>query len=1346
MKLTRRFTTPLTKAGPGSLHVKALVVAACVAAALAQRAAIAPWVGDRAPYVTLFVCVMIAAWFGGTASGLAVSLIGVPLFVWLFVALPHAGLVDTGDVLMALVVLVQCVAASFLCGTMRRSLRGWRRARQQATLDFQNMADHAPGFVWCTNDSGDTGFVNQAWRTFTGVSPNVREVDRLQLVHPSDLARVRALVADAQAAGVPYQVEYRLRRADGVYRWILEHAVPRLSREGRFEGFTGSGADITPSHQERDELRFIGDLHRGLAASLDLHRTAETLTRAVVPALADWCSIHLLDEQDGGLRPVHLHHIDPEKVLRANESARRGAGPGPAPGIARCFERILLEGEPRVVTRIDESFLAELATDEDHLLHLRTLGLVSFVAVPLRVAGRTIGVLAFATAESCRHFGHEFLPLALKIGGIGAFALENARLHRGVREALAAEERARRDRERSERQFRAAWDADIFGICLVDRSGAISAGNDTFLRLVGQSREDLAAGQVELRSRLGDRVHRFGAFLWENLTDARRCEPFENVCIRADGTEFPVLVGGNVNPDGATAIVFLLDLSARRAAETELQRQRGLLKTIIDAVPAMVAYVDPRERLLLHNLQSEKWLGLESAAIQDATLREVLGEEGHAQARPHLREAFAGRHVSHEMCIHGAGRTRDVMLSYRPDLDPAGRVVGVVLHAYDITESRRLAADLARSERRHRTLITHSAAVVWTADARGVIQEVNGWEEFTGMPVTPGTCPLWFRLVHPADRQRVKDYWLHVPEGDHVWETGYRMLASDGRYHHVQARAAAITRPDGAIEEWIGTITDVTQRVEAEQSLRRKEAELKLIVDKMPALVSYVGRDLRHGLANLAYEKWFGVPPERIRGSTVAELLGDEAFARLAPRFERVMRGEEVAFEELVQYRLGGPRWVNALFTPHFDDSGEVLGCFVLVLDITSRKQSEREMAELVERYRFLADAMPQNVWTADAQGRLDYVNQRFTDYAGMPGDRLRQAQWADIVHPDDAPETTRRWRQALSTGERYAAEHRLRDASGRYHWFLSLAIARRDASGQVVQWVGAATNIDAQRRAYLELAEARAELRRHADHLESEVRQRTARLSEVNEELEAFTYSASHDLRVPLHHIHGFAQAILEDREAGLSPAGHANMRLILNATQRMDTLIMDLLAYSRLSRAEIVIAPTDLEPILNDVLAQHRGTIQAKHALVEIARPLPLVPADRVGLQQILFNLVGNALKFVPAGRRPEIRIHVERRERRHRLWVEDNGIGIDKRHHEGVFKLFQRLHGTRDYAGTGIGLSLVKRAAERMGGACGVESVPGHGSRFWVEFQVAEAGDPETGADEVAAESLGLAERVA
>lgn len=1315
--LSRPLLAPCQPDHPTPRLLLVSVVLACVLAALVQRWALQPWLGDRAPYITVFAMVLFATWLAGTRAGLAVTALGVPACLWLFAGPGNGQGLLGANGWVAGFAAAQCAAIAYLGGALRRARDGGRRARDQAISDFETLADHAPGFVWSTPGEGEAGFVNQAWRSFTGVRAGPKKVDRLAWVHPTDLARLRAVLADARAAGAPYQVEYRLRRADGVYRWILEHGVPRLSADGVFEGFTGSGTDITSSHQERAELRFIGGLQQGLASSLDPQLTAETVTRAVVPELADWCCLQLIDERDGGLRPVEIHHADAGRRAAARAQGRRARADG---GLAPGPARLLREGEPHLVARVDEGFLAEYARDEQELDYLRGLGLVSHVAVPLRVAGRTIGLLSFASAESGRIFTRETMDLAAKIGGIAALALENARLHRGVREALAAEERARQEREHSERQFRSAWDADIFAICLIERTGRVRAGNMAFLRLCGHTPEDLEAGRIELRSRLGERVEAFGAFVWENLAEGRRCEPFEKICIRSDGTELPVYVGGSLHADGETAIMFLLDLSARKAAEQELQRQRGLLKTISDAVPAMVAYIDPEERFVVHNRQFENWLGLGADDIRGRALVDLLDPEAVPLLRPRLRTALQGVCDSHEMAIRTGERRRDFMVSYQPDLDASGKVLGVVVHAYDITEARSMAAELASSERRHRTLVTASAAIVWTTDAEGTLQKVDGWPEFTGLPVEPGTCPLWFQLIHPADRDRVKGRWLDSAAGNRAWEETYRMLAADGRYHHVHARAAAVTGADGTIEEWIGTVTDVTKRVEAEQSLRRKEAELQLIVDTMPALVSYVGRDLRYGLANRAYEKWFGVEPEAIRGRPVAEVLGERAFALLGPRFARVMHGEEVAFEEQIEYRHGGVRWINGLYTPHRDESGEILGCFVLVLDITARKHAEQQMAELAERYRFLADAMPQNVWTADAAGRLDYVNQRWCDYVGKEAREIIPDHLTGVIHPDDAEETLSRWRQAVASGERYATEHRLRDHAGNYHWFLSLALARRDQQGRVVQWVGTATNIDAQRRAYLELAEARAELRRHADHLESEVRARTARLSEVNEELEAFTYSASHDLRVPLHHIHGFAQAIIEDRDAGLSPSGHANLRMILNSTERMDKLIRDLLAYSRLSRADILVEAIPFEPILHEVLAQHRATIEAKHAIIHVERPLPPVPADRVGLQQILFNLIGNALKFSAEDRVPEVRIRVEQGAGRARLWVADNGIGIEPHHHDGVFKLFQRLHSARDYSGTGIGLSLVKRAAERMGGICGLESEPGVGSRFWIDFR--------------------------
>jgi PAS domain S-box-containing protein len=758
-------------------------------------------------------------------------------------------------------------------------------------------------------------------------------------------------------------------------------------------------------------------------------------------------------------------------------------------------------------------------------------------------------------------------------------------------------------------------------------------------------------------------------------------------------------------------------------SESALETQRALLKTIIDAVPAMVAYIDRDERFVLHNRQYETWLGLKHDDIHGKTVREVLGDARYPEAQPHLQAALAGNNVRYEKTLLSPHKNRDAMVTFRPDIRPDGRVAGVVIHAFDITESRRMAVAVSRSEKRYHTLVTATASIVWIASPQGKVGEANGLAEFTGRPVEGELTVFWTSLIHPDDRGEAVASWERAFRTERSWDCVYRMLAADGRYHHVHSRGAAVVNADGEVEEWIGTVHDIHQRIEAEESLRLKESELKLVVDTMPALVAYVDKDLRYGLTNRAYHQWFGIDPESMRGRRITEVLGQEAYAAIRGEIQRVLAGETVRYESLMPYVHGEPRWVSATFTPHRGQDGCVLGYFCLVLDITERKTTEQKLADLLDRYRFLADAMPQCVWTTDAAGQQDYASRRWIDYTGVPV--TDSARWPDIIHPDDLEATRRRWQDAVATGKPYQMEHRLRDRFGNYHWFLSLALARRDDTGAIVQWVGTATNIDEQRRAYAELTAARAELRRHADDLENVVRLRTARLEEVNAELEAFTYSASHDLRAPIRHIRGFAEAVLADAGATLSEENQTNLRLILSSACRMDTLICDLLAYSRLSRDEIILVPLALDAVVADVVADQRATIKNQHAEILVHGALPLVMADRVGLQQVLANLVGNALKFVAPGVAPRVVIRAELRGTRVRLWVEDNGIGIEPRYHEDIFTLFRRLHGAKTYAGTGIGLSLVRKGMTRMDGECGVESAPGAGSRFWLDFQAAPIG---------------------
>ncbi len=265
-----------------------------------------------------------------------------------------------------------------------------------------------------------------------------------------------------------------------------------------------------------------------------------------------------------------------------------------------------------------------------------------------------------------------------------------------------------------------------------------------------------------------------------------------------------------------------------------------------------------------------------------------------------------------------------------------------------------------------------------------------------------------------------------------------------------------------------------------------------------------------------------------------------------------------------------------------------------------------------------------------------------------------------------------------------------------------------------------------------------RDQLQHYATQLEQRVAERTTALQEANSELEAFAYSVSHDLRAPLRAMQGFAQALLEDCTHQLDACGRDYAQRIGSAASRMDTLINELLTYSRLSRTDLRLQPISLTTVVAEALAELEAEIQENNALVRVEESLPEVIGHRTTLVQVLTNLLANAIKFVTPGVQPQIRVWAEelfqageaggqgRQDEGNnfecrwvRLWVEDNGIGIAPEHQQRIFRVFERLHGVDVYPGTGIGLAIVRKGAERMGGHIGVESQVGQGSRFWVQL---------------------------
>ena len=260
--------------------------------------------------------------------------------------------------------------------------------------------------------------------------------------------------------------------------------------------------------------------------------------------------------------------------------------------------------------------------------------------------------------------------------------------------------------------------------------------------------------------------------------------------------------------------------------------------------------------------------------------------------------------------------------------------------------------------------------------------------------------------------------------------------------------------------------------------------------------------------------------------------------------------------------------------------------------------------------------------------------------------------------------------------------------------------------------------DISARRKAEEGLRDAKALQARRTAELESIVGLRTAELRLSNAQLETFVYSIAHDLRAPLRSMQGFSQLLVREHAAKLNQQGRNYARFIDTAAQTMDHLLSDLLTFSHVSQQKIELTPVALETVVQSALSGCETEIQESRARVENIPPWPAVMAHASTLRQVLVNLIGNAVKFVSSAP-PQVRLRSEERPGGIvRIWVEDNGIGIPVEFHERIFQVFKRLH-PQAYAGTGIGLAIVQKGVERMGGRVGLESASGAGSKFWVEL---------------------------
>jgi PAS domain S-box-containing protein len=346
----------------------------------------------------------------------------------------------------------------------------------------------------------------------------------------------------------------------------------------------------------------------------------------------------------------------------------------------------------------------------------------------------------------------------------------------------------------------------------------------------------------------------------------------------------------------------------------------------------------------------------------------------------------------------------------------------------------------------------------------------------------------------------------------------------------------------------------------------------------------------------------------------------------------------------------------------------------------------------------------------ANFGGYILQSNPAWESTLGYSEEELRSRSGLDLAHPDDYPEMLAKFEELKRGNCTTYFEARYRCKDGTYKW---------------LGWTAAPFVSEKLIYIFARDITRRKETEAQVQNLNKELSSQLAALTETNRQLEAFNYSISHDLRAPLRSMQCFAQALLDECGAGLGKEGKDYADRIIKSSHHMDALLRDLLQYSRVARSELDIDAVALEFVVKDAVDQNEKEIADKKATVEIKKPLAPVLGHSVTLVQILANLIGNAIKFVPPAKPPVVCVFTESDKEWVRIWVEDNGIGIAPEHQGKIFDLFVRLHGNTSYSGTGVGLAIVQKGAERMGGRAGVISEPGKGSRFWVELPAATEG---------------------
>jgi PAS domain S-box-containing protein len=608
---------------------------------------------------------------------------------------------------------------------------------------------------------------------------------------------------------------------------------------------------------------------------------------------------------------------------------------------------------------------------------------------------------------------------------------------------------------------------------------------------------------------------------------------------------------------------------------------------------------------------------------------------------------------------------------------------------------RRSEAYLAEAQR-----LSHTGSFGWDVGSGRIYWSQETFRILGYEPGSTITIDDVVRRTHPDDAAFVRQVIERASRERQEFDVEHRLLLPDGSIKHVQVVGHPATGDSGAFE-FVGAVTDVTGRRQAEQALRDSERNSRLIVDNIPGLVALLTATGDVEVVNRRLFEYFGQTLEELRHWGTNDTIHPEDLPHVIDHFGRaIVSGSPYEIVQRFRRADGVYRWFTNSGFPVRDLDGRISRWCVLLTDIDERKRAEDAQRESERESRLIVDSIPGFVAAFTPGGEVEFVNRQTREYFGKSLEEMKHWGAGGLTHPEDLPRVVELFTDAISSGSPFDFELRARRFDGVYRWFRSRGFPLHDTNGQIVRWYNLLIDIDEHKRAEEALDKARSDLAY------------VARVTTVS----ALTASMAHEINQPLTGIitnAGTCLRLLDTQPPDLDGVRETATRMIRDVNRAAEVIAR---LRALFTKQDFTLEPLDLNVVTREIIALTSIDLQRDRVAVksELADDLPIIDGDRIQLQQVILNLIRNASDAMHDvhDRARELVIKTEREGADHvRLSVRDAGVGIDR---ENIDKLFMAFHTTKP-GGMGIGLSISRSIVERHHGRVWAEANDGPGTTF-------------------------------